>query len=63
MTEKQSKNHDDLANVKHIPLTLPDYIPPLANAVNQDNIPRDFEYTLITAYILKRICVVETQLG
>jgi hypothetical protein len=62
-TEKRSKHRDDLANAKQIPSILPDYIPPLAGAVNHDNIPWDFEYTLITAYILKGIRVVGTQLG
>jgi hypothetical protein len=47
-TEKRSKHRDDLANAKQIPSVLPDYIPPLAGAVNHDNIPWDFEYTLIT---------------
>jgi hypothetical protein len=42
---------------------LPEYIPPLAGAVNHDNIPRDYEYTLFTAYILKGIRVVGSQLG
>jgi hypothetical protein len=50
-TEKRSKHRDDLANAKQIPSVLPDYIPPLAGMVNRDNIPWDFEYTLITAYI------------
>jgi hypothetical protein len=62
-TEKRSKHHDDLANAKQIPSVLPDYIPPLAGAVNRDNIPHDFEYTLITAYIPKGIHIVGTQLG
>jgi hypothetical protein len=35
----------------------------LAGVVNHDNIPWDFEYTLITAYISKGIHVVGTQLG
>jgi hypothetical protein len=61
--EKRSKHHDELANVKHVSSFLPDYIPPLAGAVNRDSIPHDFEYTLITAYIPKGICVVGTQLG
>jgi hypothetical protein len=42
---------------------LPDYIPPLAGTVNRDSIPRDFEYTLITAYIPKGIHIVGPQLG
>jgi hypothetical protein len=62
-TEKRSKHRDDLANAKQIPSVLPDYIPPLAGVVNHDSIPRDFEYTLITAYIPKGIRVVGPQLG
>jgi hypothetical protein len=63
VTEKRSKHHDDLANAKQIPSILPDYIPPLAGVVNRDNIPWDYEYTLITAYIPKGIRVVGSQLG
>jgi hypothetical protein len=63
MTEQRSKHRGDLANVKQIPSILPDYIPPLAGMVNRDNIPRDYEYTLITAYIPKGIRVVGSQLG
>jgi hypothetical protein len=48
--------------VKLIPSILPDYIPPLAGAVSHDNIPRDFDYTLITAYLPKGIHVVGLQL-
>ena len=44
-------------------MILPDYISPLAGVVNHGNIPQDFEYTLITAYIPKGICVVGSQLG
>jgi hypothetical protein len=55
MTEKQTKHGDDLANAKLIPSILPDYIPSLASAVSHDNILRDFDYTLITAYLLKGI--------
>jgi hypothetical protein len=42
---------------------LSEYIPPLVGAVNHDSIPRDFEYTLITVYILKGIRIVGPQLG
>jgi hypothetical protein len=52
-----------MANVKQIPSIFPDYIPPLAGAVNRTNIPRDFDYTLITVYILKEIYIVGSQLG
>jgi hypothetical protein len=61
--EKRSKHRDDLANVKQIPSVLPDYTPPLAGAVNRDSVPRDFEYTLITAYLPKGIHAVGPQLG
>jgi hypothetical protein len=44
-----------LENVKLIPSILPDYIPPLANVENRDVVPRDFDYTLVTAYLLKGI--------
>jgi hypothetical protein len=49
------KHRDDLANVKLIPSILPDYIPPLAGAVSRDSVPRDFDYTVITAYLPKGI--------
>jgi hypothetical protein len=41
---------------------LPEYIPPLAGMVNHKSIPHDFEYMLITTYILKGIHVVGPQL-
>jgi hypothetical protein len=62
-TEKRSKHRDDLANAKLIPSVLPNYIPPLAGAVSHDSVSRDFDYTLITAYFPKGICVVGSQLG
>jgi hypothetical protein len=49
--EKRTKHRDDLANVKLILTILPDYIPPLAGAVSRDSVPRDFDYTLVTAYL------------
>jgi hypothetical protein len=57
-TEKQMKHHDDLVNEKLIPSILPDYIPPLAGVVSRDNVSRDFDYTVITAYLSKGICIV-----
>jgi hypothetical protein len=50
-------------NAKLIPSILLDYIPPLAGAVSHDSVPRDFDYTLITSYLLSRIDTVGTQLG
>jgi hypothetical protein len=62
-TEKQSKHRDDLVNAKPILSVLPDYISPLAGVVNHDSVPRDFEYTMITAYLPKGIHTVGPQLG
>jgi hypothetical protein len=57
-TKKRRKHRNDLANAKQIPPVFPDYIPPLTGAVNCDSVPRDFEYMLITVYLLKGIRVV-----
>jgi len=62
-TEKRSKHHDDLANAKQISSVFPDYITPLASTVSHDSVPRDIEYTLITAYLTKRVRAVGPQLG
>jgi hypothetical protein len=43
---------------KLIPSILPAYIPPLSGAVNRDSVPRDFEYDLVTAYLLKGVRTV-----
>jgi hypothetical protein len=61
-TEKRTKHRDDLANAKLIPSILPDYIPPLAGVVSRDSVPRDFDYTVITAYLPKGIQAVRPQL-
>jgi hypothetical protein len=47
-----------MANARLVPSILPTYIPPLSGAINKDSVPRDFEYTLITAYLLKGVRVV-----
>ena len=41
-----------------IPGILPKYIPPLSDTVNQDTVPRDFDYAVITAYLPKGVNVV-----
>jgi hypothetical protein len=41
--EKRTKHRDDLANVKLILTIFPDYIPPLADTVKCDSVPRYFE--------------------
>ena len=50
-----------MANAKLILTILPDYIPPLASAVSRDSVPRDFDYTMVTAYLLKGIRAVRAQ--
>jgi hypothetical protein len=57
--EKRTKHRDDLANAKLIPTILPTYVPPLSDAVNRDSVPRDLEYTLVTANLPKGIHVVQ----
>jgi hypothetical protein len=51
-----------LENAKLIPSILPDYILPLANVVNRDSVPKDFDYTLVTAYLPKGIHTGKPQL-
>jgi hypothetical protein len=50
--EKRTKNKDDLTNAKLIPRILSTYLPPLSNAINRDSVPRDFQYELVTTYLL-----------
>jgi hypothetical protein len=57
-TETRTKHRDDLMNAKLIPSILPAYIPPLSGVVNRDNMPRDFDYALVTVYLPKGICAV-----
>jgi len=50
-------------NAKLIPSILPNYILPLAGAVSHESVPREFDYTLITVYLLKGIRAVGPHLG
>jgi hypothetical protein len=59
--EKRTKHKDDLANVKLILTIFLDYILPLAGVVNRDSVPKDFEYTMVTAYLPKGIHAVQTK--
>jgi hypothetical protein len=45
-------------NAKLILSILPAYLPPLSGAINQDSVPRDFEYMLVTTYLLKEVHIV-----
>jgi hypothetical protein len=47
--------------MKLIPTILPNYILPLASAVSHDRFLRDFDYTLVTVYLLKGIHAVRMQ--
>jgi hypothetical protein len=62
MTKKQTKHRDDLLNVKLIPSILLDYISPLDGVVSRDSVLRDFDYTVITAYLPKGIHTVRQKL-
>jgi hypothetical protein len=61
VTEKRIKHRDDLANAKLIPTILPNYIPPLADAVSRDSVPRNFDYTMVTMGLPKGIRAVRAQ--
>jgi hypothetical protein len=63
VNEERIKNQGDLANAKKISSILPEYIMPMFDAVNHDNIPRYFEYSVFTSYIPKGIRIVGSQLG
>jgi hypothetical protein len=45
-------------NAKLISRILPVYIPPLSGVINQDSMPREFEYALVIAYLPKGIHAV-----
>jgi hypothetical protein len=57
-TETRTKHIDDIVNAKLIPCIMSAYLPPLSGAINHDSVPRDFKYTLITAYLPKRVHAV-----
>jgi hypothetical protein len=61
VTENITKHRDDLVNAKLILTILPDYIPPLVGAVSRDSALRDFDYTMVIAYLPKGICIVRAQ--
>jgi hypothetical protein len=54
--ERRTNHKDNIANKKLVPSILPAYIPPLSGEINRDSVPRDFEYTLVTAYLPKGVC-------
>jgi hypothetical protein len=58
ITKNRTKHKDDLPNAKLIPTILPNYIPPLAETVSHDSVPRYFDYTMVTAYLTKGIRAV-----
>ena len=58
--ERRTKHKHDMSNVKLVPSMPPAYIPPLSSAINRDSVPRDFEYTLVMAYLPKGVRIVCT---
>jgi hypothetical protein len=56
--EKRTKHRDDLTNAKLIPSILLAYLPPLSGAINHDNVPREFKYAVIIAYLPKGVRAV-----
>jgi hypothetical protein len=59
--ERRNKHKDDIANAKLVPSILPFYIPPLSGEINRDSVPRDFEYTLVIAYLPKGVCTYHAE--
>jgi hypothetical protein len=57
-SERRSKLGNDFATMNMIPSILPKYILPLSGTVKRDTVPRDFEYALVTAYLLKGVRAV-----
>jgi hypothetical protein len=56
--ERRAKHKEDMAKLNLVPSILPTYIPPLSDVINKDNVPRDFEYTLVTLYLPKGVRTV-----
>jgi hypothetical protein len=56
--EKRTKHRDDITNAKLILSILPAYLPPLSGTINQDSVPRYFDYALVMAYLSKGIRAV-----
>jgi hypothetical protein len=59
--EKRTNHRDHLANVKIISTILPNYILPLVGAMSHDYVPREFDYTMVTACLPKGIRAVRMQ--
>jgi hypothetical protein len=56
--ERRTKHKDNIANANLVPSILLAYIPSLSGAINKDNVPRDFEYTLVKTYLPKGVCTI-----
>jgi hypothetical protein len=59
-TEARTKHRDDIVNAKLILSILPAYLPPLSGAINQDSVPRYFDYALVMMYLPKGIHAVRS---
>jgi hypothetical protein len=53
VTKKRTKHIDNILNAKLIMSILPAYLPPLSGTINQESMPRDFDYALVMAYLSK----------
>jgi hypothetical protein len=60
-TEKHTKHRDDIVNAKLILSIFPSYIPPLKGEINCESVPQDYDYPMITAYLLKGVRAVHTE--
>jgi hypothetical protein len=58
VTETRMKHIDDITNDKLILRILLAYLPPLSGSINRDNVPRNFYYALVMAYLPKGIHAV-----
>ena len=58
--ERITNHKDNIANANLVPSILPYYIPHLSDEINRDSVPRDFEYTLVTAYLSKGVRTYRT---
>jgi hypothetical protein len=54
-TETKMKHIDDIANANMILSILPAYLPPISDAINRDNVPKDGDYALVVVYLPKGI--------
>jgi hypothetical protein len=57
-TKARTKHRENIVNAKLILSILPAYLPPLSSSINQDSVPRYFDYFLVMKYLPKGIRAV-----